>query len=495
LRSLTGNMIDWKYQMTVWFLFCITLMVLLLGVYNSTLSNKSIFYAIVVSNILLVGYLVLLRAISLGILIYLYSLTFLNYYWRFVVPGRWPDIDIPRMMFIFIWMVILVETMVGARKLLPRTSTETAMIVMVVGMFGIMLTVGTLNIRQFLNGYGIPFAMFVCAKNTFTSRKDLERFLLWLAVPLSIYFPVNQFFEHYRMTQFVFPTYILSPVIAGTQVDWGDRAMGAFLQPVATGTAIVSIYILSMYRLSHIRGFLSMATRLFITVATPIAIFFTYTRAVYLGYFAALMVYSMLSKRHRVLGILVIFALLITVFANWSKVTSDDRTAGGMAAEETAAARLVLVSVSMKMFADRPFVGVGFTNFTKYAPAYARTVRSTMLGFKESWVGQQINQHNYFLTVLTELGLVGFVPLVLIFYTLLRTLYKARFVEAANYDSDFVVAVWGVWTVYLINIFFIEPRFFEFMNALPYIFAGIVVGGYQRAMLQRESRIPEGERS
>jgi hypothetical protein len=28
-----------------------------------------------------------------------------------------------------------------------------------------------------------------------------------------------------------------------------------------------------------------------------------------------------------------------------------------------------------------------------------------------------------------------------------------------------------------------EPRFYEFMNVLPFMLAGIIIGGYQRTML------------
>jgi len=495
LQSYAGSAGNWKYHLTVAVLVCMTVFILLLSVHNSTVDNKTIFYAVLVSNVMLVAYLALLKEISLGILVYLYSLTFLNYYWRFVLPGRWPDVDLPRLMFVFIWFVILLETLVGGRKLLPRIRSEYAMVALLISIVAVMLTKGKLEIRQFLNGYAVPFAMFICAKNAFTTKKQVDRFLLWFAVPLSIYFPLNHIFEHYRLTQFIFPRYILSPVIAGIEVKWGARAMGVFLHPVATGTAIVSVYVLSMYRLSLIRGTWPKLLRTFITLVTPAAVFFSYTRAVYLGFFGALAVLFVFSRRQRLAGLVILIAMVLGVLANWSNVTTSERSSGGMATEETAVARLVLAEVSMKMFMDRPFVGVGFTRFQEFSPAYARTVRSTILGYKEAWIAQNVNQHNQLLTILTEIGLIGFIPLIILYFTLGRVLFKARNVDADNYDRELVVAVWGVWAVYMINILFVEPRFFEFMNVLPYIMAGIIVGGYQRAKLRRPSAPVLDERS
>ncbi len=486
---------DWKYGLMVWTLVCISGFILVFAIYNSTVDNKTIFYTVLVANVMLVGYIVLLKEISLGILIYLYSLTFLNYYWRFVLPGRWPDLDIPRLMFAFIWFVILLETLVGGRRLLPRTTTEWAMLALLAAVMGVMVTRGHVRIRQFLNGYAIPYAMFVCAKNSFTTRKDLQRFIFWFAVPLSIYFPVNHMFEHYRMTQFVFPRYILSPVIAGVEITWGERALGAFLQPVDTGMAMVSAYLLSMYSLSRIRGSWPKLLRAFITMLTPIAVFFTYTRSVYLGFFAAIMVLLLFSRRQKTLAVFIVVAVVLGVLANWSNVTTAERSAGGLATEHTVMARLVLAEVSLKMFADRPFVGVGFTRFMEYSPAYVKTVRATLLGYREHWIGQHVNQHNQFFSVLTEIGLIGLVPLLVIYLTLWRTFIRARRIEADNYDGELVVTVMAMWAGYTVNIMFMEPRFFEFMNVLPYIFAGIIVGGYQRTMLKRYRTFEPSERS
>jgi O-antigen ligase len=388
-------------------------------------------------------------------------------------------------MFVFVWFVILLETTVGGKRLLPRTTTETAMVALLLAIIAVMLTRGMLVIRQFLNGYAIPFAMFVCAKNSFNTRKEVQRFLLWLAVPLSIYFPMNAFFEHYSLDQFVFPRYILSPVISGVVIEWHGRAMGPFLQPVATGTAMTAMYVLSMYRLSSVRGFLSKAIRFFITVITPPAIFFTYTRSVYMGFFVALMIMLFSSRKQRLVALMVILAVSIGVLGNWSAITSEDREAGGMATKSTAQSRLVLIDVSLKMFADRPFVGVGLARFLDYSPEYVKTVRTTFLGYREHWIGQSVNQHNHFLSVLTEIGLIGFVPLMIIYFTLFRTLRKAYYVEAENYDKELVVCVWAIWAAHMVNVMFIEPRFFEFMNAFPYICAGIIVGGYQRAKLKQ----------
>jgi O-antigen ligase len=172
------------------------------------------------------------------------------------------------------------------------------------------------------------------------------------------------------------------------------------------------------------------------------------------------------------------------VIGNWANITQTNREAGGLGEVTTAQARVVIAKASLAMFVDHPFTGVGFTNFIANARPYIARVRSTFLGYKEAWIGAYTNQHNQFLSVLTEIGLIGFVPLVVLYVLIMKLLIGARGVPSGLYDPEFVVVVGAVMAAYISQIFFIEPRFFEFMNTLPFMLVGIVAGGCQRSRIK-----------
>ncbi len=463
-----------------------------------TFQFKTFFYTVVLANAILMVYLLILKDMVYGVLIYLFSLVFLNYYWRIVIPGHWPDIDLPRLTFVFIWIVFLLEVGFGVRRLIPSTRIELAMFGVVCAIIASMVTNGQVHIRNLLNGFAIPYAIFIVAKNVFITQRDVDKFIYLFALPLSFYFPINHMFEHYGVNQFVFPRYILDPHVAGREVIWEARAMGAFLQPSATGMAMVSMFIMSLYGLTKMRGLLPRVVALFITAITPITVFFTYTRSVYVGFASAMMVLLIFSRRSKVYAGIIIVGIILAVLGNWSNVVTEDRQAGGVATKSTVVGRLVLAEASLRMFADHPFVGVGFRNFQEHSLPYVRQVRTTLLGYRESWVGKDVGQHNHFLNILTETGLMGFVPLLAVFYLVFRTLRKAHNCTCKAYDHDFVVAVWAVFAQWISNAMSMEPRFYEFMNVLPFMLAGIIVGGYQRTMLHRWNnnigeRSPAGE--
>lgn len=454
---------------------------------RSSFQFRTMFYVLTLTNLMVAAYLLLLKDITFGIIVYLYALTFLNFYWRIVIPGHWPDLDLPRLVFVFIWILFLLELSMGSRRLLPRTTIEVMMLALVIAVIISMLTNGSVRIRKLLNGFAVPFAMFVVAKHVFGSRRNVDRLLYWFAVPLSVYFPVNHMFEHYRIDQLVFPRYILNPEVAGRIVEHGERTTGTFLQASATGLAMVACFVLSLHALSKVRGVLARLMMLFLTALTPVAIFFSYTRSVYLGFFSAMIVLLIFSRKLKVYALIIILAIGLGVLGNWGNVTTEDRAAGGLATKVTVVSRLAHVSASLRMFADHPFFGVGFLNFQEAAKPYVGGVRTTIFGYRESWVGKGVNLHNHFLNVLTEIGLMGFVPLVLIFYFLFRVLFRSRSIKSEIYDPDFVVCTWAIFAQYLSSSNFMDPAFYEFMNVLPFMLAGIVVGGYQRIMLQRSN--------
>lgn len=453
--------------------------------HRTSITPYSLFRSLILVNLLLIAYILLLRTMTVGILLYLYSLVFLNYYWRIVIPGTWPDLDIPRAMFVFIWLIFILEMLMGRKRLMPNGAIGVMMMLVMAAFILSMLLFAKQAIRAFLNGYVIPYAMFVVCKNLFRDRRTTEKFIFWLSVPLALYFPATAIFEHYRIKALVFPRYIGSAVVSSMTVTWGLRAVGAFIQPCATGMAMISIYVLAMYSLAKSKGAFAKVYAAIVTVLTPVGVFFTYTRSVYLGFVAALVILVLYSRRLRVTALIVFVAVVLGVLGNWSNIVTPNREIGGVTERGTAQARVVLFNASIRMFLDHPWFGVGVDNFIKEAGPYIGQIRTTILGYKEAMLAQATNQHNQLMSILTQIGLVGFIPFVILYILLLRMLAKARSVNADNYDSEFVIAVWGVMAAYIPQTLFIEPKYFEFMNTLPFMMMGIIAGGYERAKMQQ----------
>jgi len=495
VNSLSTNLDLSRANLFLIAMIAVSIVIGVLAGSQTTMSLKIMFYTVVLLNSLMIAYLFLLRDMTYGLLLYFYGLVFLNYYWRIGLPGKLPDLDIPRVIFFFVWVVFLLEVGLGNRRLLPRSRPEPAMLILILAIIASMIMYRVPRTRLLLNGFAIPYALYVLCKNIYVTKKDLKTLLHFFAIPLSFYFPMNMIFERFGPRSLVFPKYILDPNIQAGSNFFGERTVGPFLHPVPTGFAMICAFLLSLYALSRLRGFLPRLASIFICLVTPIGLFVTYTRSVYLGLLIPLVILTTYGRRLRKYAIVMLIAGLLLVLGNLESVTSENREAGGLATKNTAIGRLVLLETALRMFMDKPFTGVGFDQYEVNRLPYVRQVRTTLLGARQAWQGKSVKQHNQLLLVLSELGLMGFVPLCLVYYFVIRMLWKARKVPSDMYDSEFVVVVGCVLAAYLANAMFINPAFFEFLNAIPMVFAGIVAGGYQRATLVGWNNNGKGERS
>lgn len=453
-------------------------------------------YALVLMNVMIMAYLMVLKDVVNTVILYLYSLTFLNYYWRIVLPGRWPDLDLPRLIFAFVCTIFLLEIALKVRTLLPRTMIDLAMASLALVIVISMATGGKVYIRQFLNGYAIPYATFVISRNIFSSEQSINKLIKYFVLPLSAYFPLNQIFEHYGIRRLVFPPYILdTETLSRFSVFVGSgRAMGAFLEPSATVFAMVACYFLTLWVISKSKAIAAKAYGVLLTILVPVGVFFSYTRSAYAAFVASMLVVTIFSSRLRLFGMVVLVATGLAVLANWENVKSEKREVGGLAIEHTVQSRLVVYQAALKMMADHPINGVGFERFMENVGPYLGEIRRTILGYRPARVGRQLRIHNHFLSAAVELGFLGLVPLLLIYYLLVRGMVGAMGVNCPIYDRDFVVVALAILINWITVAFFIETRFYEFLNVFPLILAGIVIGGKQRVELGWFNSIEKGER-
>jgi O-antigen ligase len=139
-----------------------------------------------------------------------------------------------------------------------------------------------------------------------------------------------------------------------------------------------------------------------------VGIFCTLTRSVWLG--AGLGLFLLLaltvprSWRLPVLGGMLLAAALVGA-TQWQHILAFKRDRG-LGAQETAESvrlRPILAVVAWNMFQDRPLAGCGFGQYADQSTAYLAD-RSSGLPLENA---RQYTQHNVFLSLLAETGLLG----------------------------------------------------------------------------------------
>jgi len=342
-----------------------------------------------------------------------------------------------------------------------------------------MARVGALSDRDavgdFLGRHFIPLTLFVVARFLTRNEDQFRRFLVAASL-MALYLGFTAICENYKLNAFVFPRYIMNPNI-GTHFG---RARGPLLQAAANGTLLGMLFILNLYAALHVRG----ALRSLFSAAAGLAvvgIYFTYTRAAYLGLLAGMAFYFVRSSRARRIllastPLIVLLAVVVVpvLVGHYEQARSDDTL--------PVLDRINLWATALNMFVHSPIWGHGFYTFPVLSPRYFVEV----IKLPRFWVGHGTPSHNSLLEILSDEGLAGFVPYVAIFVLLALAFRRIRW-EGNLLDSDVLPLFWGLTAVLWVNSFFIvQNRVIIF--GLYFLFCGALLGVGTRLTARGESK-------
>ncbi|MBN1555192.1 MAG: O-antigen ligase family protein [Phycisphaerae bacterium] len=330
---------------------------------------------------------------------------------------------------------------------------------------------------RFLGSLLLPFVMFYLLCNSCSKEKQIRRALIlvtiygWYALYIGYlqYAAINGL-EGAR--SFIWPSYINDPTF-GIHFD---RARGVFRGATPQAFLMVSLFYIDLYLIRKTRG----AYRALLVVQAilvPPAVFFTLLRSAYLAFLICgfLWVFLTGQKRFRWLKTAGLFLLLVIfVYASWERLSSTDRAGGGVAQRSPIRSRIILIQQTWDIMSETPLLGVGFGHFVDKQQSMPRDPG----GLSGEPTGVLV-QHNLFLNMLAETGLVGFVLMLLVFIFLWKQSYQLyeKIPPDARGDvsRDFVVLFWIILANYLTDAMFRDPLWDVFTNALLWSLAGIVV--------------------
>ena len=394
------------------------------------------------------------------------------------------DITLERLLFMMIVLFLLAGLFQGKVHFQKNISIEIAMGAFVFICIASMVRYGFVAISPefispwfvFITGYFFPFIIFVFAKNYIFREKDVTLILHTLFY-LGIYLSITAFFEFTDLRQLVFPQYINDPEL-GT--NWG-RARGPFLNAGFNGFGILIGFISGLHLLQKKTGAAKFFYQASLLLFFP-AVFFTLTRMVYLGLLITLFIflawYKTSFSKWKLIS-LPLAVMLIVAIVNSPRLLSSERREGGVMQVGEVNIRFALLKKSYFLFSEQPFTGIGLAQFI---PSSARSYKGPIYAIEEE-AGTQL-QHNHLLGVATELGIPGLLAyLTLIILTLRRLKQLAGILPGTGImGNNLRITIFAIWCVFLEIGMFLEPSNNIFINAVPFLFAGLADGLYTRSL-------------
>ena len=276
----------------------------------------------------------------------------------------------------------------------------------------------------------------------------------------------------------IWPKYIVEANVA---VDL-ERTRGPFRGSMAQSTFLVALFYMDLFSMRRVRGLYRVALWLQLLLIPP-AIFFTGVRAGYVAFLLCGVVWFLWADRHRGGRLKLAMATLVLAIGTlmlWGNLTGTDRRTGGVAQQGPIRARAILAAQAWEIVQRHPLTGVGFGHFIDYQVQMPHDPQS-LAGLRLI----KVVQHNVFLTMVSEAGLIGLVGLLAVFIAMFMesvSLYRKIPPTATGWLSrEFVVAFWIIMLNYIVCGMF-RDMFWEIPSCvLLWSMAGLVVG-YNRLL-------------
>jgi hypothetical protein len=348
------------------------------------------------------------------------------------------------------FVIFLAVFGVDRRLFLRPTRLAVIIVLFLLLSFGHAAALGLMtraNFAVFMRMFGLPFIVFLLLMNRPISRSDVHGFLAVISV-FTVYLAVISVLERFGWHSVIVPTWIADPQF--NQAIETGRSGGTFLQSEWNGFALGLGYCIvwGAILIDHQRPRSFKYGAALLCLA---AIFFTYTRAAWLGAAMASLVLllrpsssgeSQSLKRLSTVAVIVIAMTVVILFPG--------KTARQRAGEAgTAYFRINLWVAGLKMAMDKPVVGHGFGQFKGGVVAHHEDQSSVPYAAipEEGMVA-----HNTPLNILVEEGVLGLLLYGLIF---IYIYVRARRSSLAIWWKEGPPWVMALTLVYVINTQFI----------------------------------------
>lgn len=326
------------------------------------------------------------------------------------------------------------------------------------------------GLSKLLFFFFLPSFMYILARQLEITPERLRGMFAVFAL-LGLYLAFTSIAEKYGLNWAIYPKYIIN----SQNEEFLGRGRGPLLNPSANG-------VLLTLGLSCWLMFFPLFGRfgkLLLTSVLPVflmGIYCTLTRCVWMGGAAALggiTVITMPKKLRIPLVACMLIGGILVVGLNLEKLKSfkRDKNVSEAGMRESAELRPILAYVAWQMFLDYPIAGVGTGQYRTYSKYYLQD-RSVDLQLEK---GRPYVQHNIFLSLLTENGLLGLLPFVALLCLWSRDAWRLwKREEAPLATRQMGLVFLGMLAGFIANGMFQDVLIMQMMNAYFFFLGGCV---------------------
>jgi len=423
--------------------------------------------------VVLLSYLSL-RNIAVVLVIWLLSMSGFRTLGMVRMPGL-PDFSFDRILLVWIVMVFVLR-MAGGRDVIKRPYLPDVLIILHTIYILVQLHIlsDAVHTHQWVLSNLAPLFGYLFGKYVLNKPEHLRTLLVFLLL-LAVYYYVESIAQRYLIYPLIWPKAILDP---NAGLHQPGRSGGPVLHPPLFGQMLGMFLLVHFYFLARpLRSWVKILLG-FSLAGSAVGLLFTFTRAPWVATAVGLMMLAVLRPAYRRLaGIFVVLALLAGMFGAL-RLADTEFLQERLENTNTLENRFGVMANVLQIARDHPLFGVGYFRVTDYLDQYNQGVYVPLYGYVKKGRGANIPIHDIYIGRLAEEGLFsGF--LLLGFFIVIAKAWWGRW-RTGPFDDwcnrDLLAFLAAVMVAYMIGGLMIDYRYFDLINVIFFLFAGIIVG-------------------
>jgi O-antigen ligase len=254
--------------------------------------------------------------------------------------------------------------------------------------------------------------------------------------------------------------------------------MGTFRQPAVYACILILFFVLFYHDAVHRPKGSRRTLQILAFCLGIVCIFFTFTRGAWLA--GILVLLGLLYLYPRPTALLVSMVILIMLILSAGPLASEFAHAVDRldSAEEAGELRLVLANAGKKMFYARPVFGWGFSNYDRYDWKFLERVGEIT---PTTYQIRRATSHHTYLTILAEMGAVGFFfyAFPVIWWLVFTIKALPRLPKEGFWNRRLLIAMWLPIVIHIILAQDMDMRFFPYCLTLFWINLGFIANMVQ----------------
>ncbi len=417
------------------------------------------------------------RVIPLATLVLAIGTVFGTPFWMIDGPV---GISLDRIALVALFGFIAIRWRMGQLSISPLARTD----VLVIGL-SVWLLLRTFGgdsgneLSHWLTFVAMPLAMYAVTRLVEIRDQDIRWFCNGI-LGVGTYLGLTAVLEITGFHALVFPRHIVDP----ETWEFFGRGRGPLLNPTVNGMLMTMAFVVSLLKFIHADrpGKLLYAVT---TLTIAAGIYATMTRSVWMGAMlaAGMVGFVYLPRWVRVLG-LVVAVLLGGAAATGLKDSllrlKRDKDVTAADAEKSVHLRPLLAVVAYEMFKDRPIAGHGYRRYeTTSIPYHSTGDHDLPLDQVRNYI-----QHNVFLAILVDTGLIGLSLFVLWLVMITAIGWKlARGREGGLESRMLGLVLIGFLAAYFCNGMFHDVSIMPMVHMVLLFTGGVAVTRFNRSKL------------